>query len=143
MNLTAIIEIPKGSISKYEHDIINNRLVLDRVLPLAFPCPFSYGYIPSAPLSGDGDPLDIFIINAEPLVPLSEVKFRVWGVMVCEDNGVEDNKVIAGIDGDTYIDYEYFKKIRLYLENYKTGFIIKEYKVFNDEILFRNFVEKK
>ena len=141
MELVAKIEIPKGSMIKYEFNKESNTLEVDRTLPIQ--CPFNYGFIPSSPLSADGDPLDIFITNFEPLAPLSEVKFKVWGVLLCQDQGIEDNKVIAGIDGDSYIDFNYFKKIRNYLENYKTGFIVKEYKVFTDDILFTNFVEAK
>lgn len=141
MELKAIIEIPANTFAKYEFNKETNTLELDRILPI--PCPYNYGFIPSSPLSEDGDPLDIFIIAPVPINALVEVKFRVWGILLCEDNGVEDNKVIAGVDGNDYIDYDYFKKIRFYLENYKQGFKVKEYKVFNDELLFRNFVETK
>lgn len=139
MELKAIVEIPKFSTIKYEFDKESKTLKVDRVLPIQ--CPFNYGFIPSAPFSADGDPLDIFILNFEPLTPLSEVTFRPLGVLLCNDNGVEDNKVLASIENDNYVDYEYFKKIRFYLENYKTGFKVLEYKVFNDNILFTNFIE--
>lgn len=141
MEFIAKIEIPRGSMIKYEFNKETNTLEVNRTLPIQ--CPFNYGYILNSPLSADGDPLDIFVTNFEPLVPLSEVKFRPWGVLLCEDQGIEDNKVIAGIDGDSYIDYDYFKKIRFYLENYKIGFKVLEYKVFTDDILFSNFVEAK
>jgi inorganic pyrophosphatase len=139
MDLVAIVEIPKFSITKYEFNKETKVLEVSRVLPI--PCPFNYGFIPSAPLSADGDPLDIFILNFEPLVPLSEVNFRPLGILLCNDNGVEDNKVLASIVGDNYVDYEYFKKIKFYLQNYKEGFKVLDYKIFNDPILFKNFIE--
>lgn len=138
--MKAIIEIPRGSYYKYEINKETNKLELDRVLHL--PCPFNYGFIENT-LSGDGDPLDIFIVSQEPIPPFTEVKFKVWGVLICEDNGKEDNKVIAMIENDKYRDYDYFQAIKFYLTNYKTGFLIKEYKIFNDEVLFKNFIENK
>lgn len=140
MNFIAEIEIPKDSYYKYELNKDSNSLLVDRVLPI--PCPFNYGFLPGT-LSGDGDPLDIFIVSAEPLAPKSQVKFKPWGILICQDQGLEDNKVIAIIENDNYRDYDYFRKIKFYLENYKKGFIIKEYKIFNDDILFKNFIEGK
>lgn len=139
MDFTAVVEIAKGSYLKHEQDKESHLLVLDRVLPI--PCPQNYGFIKNLPIQPDNDPLDVFIISFEPLVPLSEVKIRPLGILLCEDGGIEDNKVIAKIEGDFYQNYTYFKDIRWYLENYKTGFKVLEYKVFNDNILFKNFVE--
>lgn len=138
MEFDAIVEIQKASHLKYEQDKKTGLLVLDRVL--AIPCPHNYGFIAGLPLQADGDPLDAFILSFEPLVPLSQVKIRPLGIFVCEDNGVEDNKVVGQIVGDFYRDFDYIKSIRFYLENYKTGFKILEYKVFNDEALFKNYV---
>lgn len=141
MNFIAKIEIPKGSFIKYEFNKETNALEVDRVLPI--PCPFNYGYLKNGPISADGDPLDIFIISAEPIVPLTEVNYKPWGILLCEDNGIEDNKVIAIIEGDGYRDYDYFRAIKFYLTNYKSGFIVKDYKIFNDDLLFQNFIEGK
>jgi inorganic pyrophosphatase len=141
MEFKAIIEIPRGSFLKYEKNKETGLLAIDRVLPI--PCPWNYGFIPSAPLSADGDPLDVFIVSLEPIQPLTEVKIKVWGLLLCTDNGVEDNKVIAIIENDSYRNYDYFKEIKFYLTNYKTGFEVKDYKIFNDDILFTNFVEAK
>ena len=140
MDFEAVIEIPKGSFFKYEQNKDTGVLKVDRVLSL--PCPYNYGYIKNLPIQADGDPLDVFVITAEPLETLSEVKLKVWGILLCEDNGVEDNKVIAMVEGDHFRDYDYFRTIKFYLEHYKEGFVIKEYKIFNDDILFKNFVEK-
>lgn len=141
MEFKAIIEVPKGSHMKYEVNKETGKLTVDRVLPI--PCPYSYGYIKNGPISEDDDPLDIFIVSLEPIVPLTEVTFKPWGVLICEDNGKEDNKVIALIDGDNFRDYDYFRNIKYYLTNYKQGFMIKDYKIFNDDILFNNFINSK
>lgn len=139
MEFVAKIEIPKGSFFKYEQDKESGVLKVDRVLSL--PCPYNYGYLKNSVISADGDPLDVFVITAEPLEPLSEVKLKIWGLLLCEDNGVEDNKVIAMVDGDFFRDYDYFRTIKFYLEHYKTGFVIKEYKIFNEDLMFKNYIE--
>jgi len=141
MDFIARIEIPKNSYFKYELNKNYTNLVVDRVLSI--PCPFNYGFMEDCPIQADGDPLDVFVISAEPLVSLSQVKIRPLGIFLCQDQGVEDNKVVGEIEGDFYKDYNYIKAIRFYLENYKPGFKILEYKVFNDMILFKNFIEGK
>jgi inorganic pyrophosphatase len=115
--IRAIVEMPKLTTYKYEIDKISNKLVLDRVIDRAVP--FNYGFIPKT-LSKDGDPLDVFIISGDPIVPLSEVKLELLGVIVCVDNGKEDEKIIAKIANDKYpIDMDDYNKIIFYLENYK------------------------
>ncbi len=52
----AIVEIPYGSMYKYEVDKETGQLTIDR--PLLSPLPYNYGYIPNT-LHGDGDPLDV------------------------------------------------------------------------------------
>lgn len=140
MDFLATIEIPKNSCYKFEASKPDFKtLNLDRVLPI--PCPYNYGFLKNGPISADGDPLDIFIVSGEPIPPMTIVKFKVWGILICEDNGVEDNKVIATIENDIFRDYDYFRKIKFYLENYKEGFKILDYKIFNDDTLFKNFIE--
>lgn len=138
MSFKAVVEIPAKSFYKYEFNKESNILEINRVLPI--PCPYNYGFLKDLPLSADGDPLDIFIVSPEPIVPLTEVSVRIWGILLCTDQEVEDNKVIATIDSCDFKDYDYFRTIKWYLENYKEGFKVLEYKIFNDEILFKNFV---
>jgi len=138
MEFTAVIEIGKGSYLKSEKNKETGVLMLDRVLPI--PCPQNYGFIKDLPIQADGDDLDVFVISFEPLIPLSEVKVRIIGMLLCDDNGIEDNKCIGLIVDDFYKDYDHLKAIKFYLEHYKKGFSIKEYKVFNDELVFRNYV---
>ena len=66
--VTAIIEIPRGSRNKYELDKDSGMLRLDRVLYSAVHYPGDYGFIPRT-LHEDGDPLDILLRINEPTFP--------------------------------------------------------------------------
>ena len=122
MQLTAIIEIPAGSIHKYEQDKSTGELVLDR--PLNQPVPHNYGFIPGT-LCDDGDALDVFVLTDTPIYPLSKVKVNIIGVLKCTDNGKSDDKIIATLVGDCS-GYETMGTsiIKHYLETYKTGFTV-------------------
>src|SRR5436305_1557976 len=63
-----VIETPKGSRVKYAFDRDSGLFQLKRALPEGMVFPFNFGFIPST-LASDGDPLDILILNEEPLVP--------------------------------------------------------------------------
>ena len=66
--VTAVIEIPRGSRNKYELDKEYGMLKLDRVLYSAVHYPGDYGFIPRT-LHEDGDPLDILVRINEPTFP--------------------------------------------------------------------------
>lgn len=129
LHLLATIEIPKNCSYKYEIDKELQVLKLDRVMPI--PCPFNYGYIHGF-MSGDGDPLDVFVVSEFPINPLTNVEIVPYAILICEDNGFEDNKVIATIKNDRIHSYKWDQEIRFYLNNYKTGFIIKDMKLVSD-----------
>lgn len=95
----SIIEIPMGTKNKFEVNKINGKIKLDRVLYSALTYPGEYGYIDET-LSGDGDPLDILIISNYPTFPGCVVDARIIGYLKVEDNGIEDEKVIAVVDKD-------------------------------------------
>ena len=114
----AFIEIPAWSTHKYELDKDTGLLYLDRVLNQHVPA--NYGFIQDT-LAEDGDPLDIFVVSGTPLLPGSVCKTRVHGVMLCDDNGVSDNKIIATLP-DTRLDVDSMCGIIRYLETYKSGF---------------------
>lgn len=122
--LNAVIEIPKHS--KYKYEIVEDKLLLDRVLNQE--CPFNYGYIPNT-LCGDDDPLDIFIISKDPIPSFTEVSFNVIGMLQCEDNGNMDDKVIAVLTGEEHLhDIDAAKwSIRNFLSTYKSGFKIESW----------------
>jgi inorganic pyrophosphatase len=116
----AVIEMPTGSNYKYEVDKETGVLVLDRILSEYIP--YSYGYIPDT-LQKDGDPLDIFVISEEALVPLSRVSADMIGIIRCLDGGVQDDKVVAVLDGmDKSLYPNAVDAIMYYLKIYKQGF---------------------
>ena len=90
----AVIEIPKGSKQKYELDKKTGLLILDRILYTSTHYPANYGFIPHA-LADDGDPLDVLVLCSESLLPLSLVKVYPIGVITMNDNGKNDEKIIA------------------------------------------------
>lgn len=90
----AVVEITKGSKMKYELDKETGLLVLDRILYTSTHYPANYGFIPRT-LAGDGDPMDVLVLSSEPLLPLSLVRCYPIGVIIMNDNGSTDEKVIA------------------------------------------------
>lgn len=93
-NFTAVIEIPKGGKNKYELDKNTGFLRLDRVLYTSTHYPANYGFIPRT-YADDGDPLDVLVICAEPINPLTLVQVYPIGVMRMLDGGKYDDKIIA------------------------------------------------
>jgi inorganic pyrophosphatase len=90
----AIIEIPMGSSHKYELDKKSGLLKLDRVLYSAVYYPANYGFIPQT-LAQDGDPLDILVLGAEPVYPLTLMTARAIGLMTMRDQEETDHKIVA------------------------------------------------
>ena len=91
---TAVIEIPKGSKCKYELDKYTGLLKLDRILYTSTHYPANYGFIPRT-YADDGDPLDVLVLCAEPIYPLTLIDVYPIGVMRMIDSGKMDDKIIA------------------------------------------------
>lgn len=89
-----VIEIPKGSRKKYELDKETGYIILDRVLYTSTHYPANYGFIPRT-YGDDNDPLDVLLICAEDLEPLTLVRAYPIGVITMVDNGRRDEKIIA------------------------------------------------
>lgn len=89
-----VVEISKGSKNKYELDKETGTLILDRVLYTSTHYPANYGFIPRT-YSEDNDPLDVLVLCSEPIVPLSLVRCYPIGVMMMQDSGDMDYKIIA------------------------------------------------
>ncbi|MCR5586499.1 MAG: inorganic diphosphatase [Lachnospiraceae bacterium] len=101
----AVIEISKGSNMKYELDKKTGMLMLDRVLYTSTHYPANYGFIPKT-LGDDHDPLDVLVLCAENIQPLTLVRCYPIGVMKMLDGGLGDEKIIAMPYGDpTYNSY--------------------------------------
>ena len=89
-----VIEISKGSKKKYELDKETGYIILDRILYTSTHYPANYGFIPRT-YGDDGDPLDVLLLCAEPLEPMSLVRAYPIGVITMIDNGRNDEKIIA------------------------------------------------
>ena len=89
-----VIEISKGSENKYEYDEDLDLIKLDWVFTGGFCFPCDYGYIPET-RGGDGDHLDVFVINSHPLQIGIIVECRPIGMIELLDRGEEDNKILA------------------------------------------------
>jgi len=92
--VNVVIEIPKGSKVKYELDKVTGMLRVDRILYSAVHYPANYGFIPRT-YCDDGDPLDVLVLGAESVHPLSIMTARAIGVMHMEDEGKGDDKIVA------------------------------------------------
>ncbi len=98
-SVTAVIEIPKGSRTKYELDKESGMLILDRVLYSSVYYPANYGFIPRT-YCDDKDPLDILVLCSQDIVPMCLVESRPIGVMHMVDGGEDDDKIIAVAKND-------------------------------------------
>jgi inorganic pyrophosphatase len=92
--VNAIIEIPKGSNVKYEHEKSLNIIKVDRILHTSMVYPYNYGYIPGT-LAEDGDPMDILVITASAFYPFTMVGARIIGALHMKDEAGIDTKIIA------------------------------------------------
>lgn len=87
VEVEVLVEVPRGSFVKREAG-----QGIDYVSPV--PCPFNYGCVEALP-GADGDPVDVVLLG--PARPLgARVRARVWGRVRFLDDGVEDDKWIAG-----------------------------------------------
>ncbi len=93
-SFTAVIEIPKGGKNKYELDKTTGLLRLDRVLYTSTHYPANYGFIPRT-YAEDDDPLDVLVICAEPINPMTLVQVYPIGMIRMLDGGRNDDKIIA------------------------------------------------
>lgn len=94
-DINVLIEVPVGGEPiKYEMDKDSGTLFVDRFLYTPMRYPGNYGFVPHT-LSDDGDPIDVLVANSRPLVPGSVINCRPVGVFIMEDDGGQDEKVIA------------------------------------------------
>ena len=135
LDFMVVIEIPKGSQSKYELDKQTGYLVLDRILHTSTHYPANYGFIPRT-YADDGDPLDVLVLCSQVMYPLTTVRCYPIGVINMIDNGKNDEKIIASPFNDpsynTYSDISqlpmhifeemaHFFKVYKSLENKETA----------------------
>jgi len=94
-NINVIVEVPVGGEPiKYEMDKASGALMVDRFLYTPMRYPGNYGFVPHT-LSADGDPIDVLVCNTRAIVPGAVINCRPVGVLVMEDDGGGDEKIIA------------------------------------------------
>ena len=69
-------------------------MFVDRFVHTAMFYPINYGFIPHTH-APDGDALDVLVVSQVPVVPGSVVRSRPVGVMMMEDDGGKDDKILA------------------------------------------------
>ena len=90
-----VIENPMGGVPvKYELDKDSGAMFVDRFLHTSMFYPGNYGFIPHT-LSGDGDPVDVLAVGRTPVMPGCVMPVRPVGVLLMEDDGGQDEKIIA------------------------------------------------
>jgi inorganic pyrophosphatase len=92
--VNTIIEIPMGSVNKYEYDKKLHVFRIDRRLYSPVHYPGDYGFIPST-LASDGDPLDVLVLVHDPTFTGCLVEVRPVGVLQMTDQGKMDEKILA------------------------------------------------
>ncbi len=94
-DVNVVIEVPNGGEPiKYELDKASGTLVVDRFLYTPMRYPGNYGFVPHT-LSADGDPIDVLVCNTRAIIPGAVMNCRPVGVLVMEDEGGGDEKIIA------------------------------------------------
>ena len=107
--IPVIIEVPKGSKTKYELDKNSGLIRVDRILFSSVVYPANYGFIPQT-YCEDRDPLDALVLGQESVVPLAIMRAKPIGVMKMRDQGEEDDKIIAVHADDP--EYRAYNSIR-------------------------------
>src|ERR1700761_4836913 len=97
-NLNVVVETPKGSRVKFAFDEESGFFVLSKALPEGMVFPFNFGFVPKT-LAEDGDPLDVLVLNEEPLIAGCLLKVRpiavVKATQVENGNEVRNDRIIG------------------------------------------------
>lgn len=93
-NVNMLVEIPIGSINKYEFVTEANIIKLDRVNPAKMPYPIEYGLLPKT-WDKDNDLLDVMSLINYPTFPGCLIAGRVIGVLYFVDGGETDDKIMV------------------------------------------------
>jgi len=135
MNVSVMIEIPKGSRNKYEYDKEKKRLKFDRMLFSSVHYPSDYGFILKT-LALDGDALDALVLVWEPTFPGCIIDAKPVGLFKMWDEKGPDEKILcvplydplwnhieslSDVTPHLLKEIEHFFKIYKELEEKKTG----------------------
>ncbi|HEY4414450.1 MAG TPA: inorganic diphosphatase [Verrucomicrobiae bacterium] len=109
--VNVIVETPKGSRVKLAFSFVSGLFEFKRALPEGLQFPLNFGFIPGT-LGEDGDPLDILILNEEPLVSGCLVKTRLLGIIKAEQTGKDgtrcrnDRLIGIGVDENDATNFQ-------------------------------------
>lgn len=94
-DVNVIIEISlRGDPVKYEICKESGVMFVDRFLHTSMVYPANYGFVPHT-LSADGDPVDVMVLGRVPVAVGCVMRSRPIGVMLMEDEGGVDEKILA------------------------------------------------
>ena len=104
--LNVVVETSQGSRNKYEYDNQLDCLKLSTVLTEGAVFPFDFGFIPSTS-GGDKDPLDVLVLNDEPLFPGCLLKARLIGAITAKQikntkNYRNDRLIAVAVESQRY-----------------------------------------
>lgn len=128
-DVNVIIEIPEGSMIKYELDKEAGVIAVDRFVRTTMGYPANYGFVPNT-TAGDGDPVDVLVLCSKPLHPGVMINVTPIAMLEMEDESGKDEKIIAvpseksdpmyGVMKDLGDISEHVKaKIKHFFEHYK------------------------
>lgn len=128
-DINVIIEIPDGSMIKYELDKDAEVIAVDRFVRTTMGYPANYGFVPNTK-AGDGDPVDVLVLCSQPLHPGVMINVTPIAMLEMEDESGKDEKIIAvpseksdpmfGVMKDLGDISEHVKaKIKHFFEHYK------------------------
>ena len=105
-DVNVIVEVAIGGEPiKYEMDKASGTLIVDRFLYTPMRYPGNYGFVPHT-LSADGDPIDVLVCNTRAIVPGAVINCRPVGVLVMQDEGGGDEKILAVPSSKTTMRYD-------------------------------------
>jgi inorganic pyrophosphatase len=104
------VETPKGSRVKFSFDPKSGFFILSKALPEGMVFPFNFGFVPKT-LADDGDPLDMLVLNEEPLMAGCLLKVRPIAVVKAtqteEGREVRNDRIIGeAISKETPLEYQ-------------------------------------
>jgi inorganic pyrophosphatase len=107
-----IVEVPKGSKTKYELDKKSGLLRVDRILFSSVHYPANYGFIPRT-YCDDGDPLDVLVLASEAVVPMCMMRARAIGRMqMVDEKGVDDKIIAVHLDDPSWRDVSHIRELQ-------------------------------
>ncbi|WP_338727732.1 inorganic diphosphatase [Haladaptatus sp. DJG-WS-42] len=102
--INVVVECLKGERNKYEYDKDIPGVVLDRVLHSNVHYPSDYGFIPRS-YYDDEDPFDALVLVEDATFPGCIIEARPVALMKMDDDGEQDDKVIAVPNEDPRFDH--------------------------------------